>query len=134
MFLIVFFCVSSPCYPEGLKRSDTIAAELSRSIAFYHESSSLSNDRADMVGRDPLQPLMDAQGNVLNPTYVNSELMVQGIVNSGKSQVALINNKLYSQGDTIGHNRILEIHADGIMIQDEKGTTFVPLYPDSSKE
>ena len=132
-FLFIFFFFSSPCRAEEIKRYEALAEDLSRSLAVYQEFSKSSHSRMDMTGRDPLEPLTDAQGNVLSPTYVNVELAVQGIVNSGKSRVALINGKFYSEGDAVDHSRILEIRVDGVTVENEKGKTFLPLYPDSSK-
>ena len=134
VFLLIFFCACSSGYAEVSKRYDTLASDLSRNISAYSEISRPSGTRTDVAGRDPLQPLVDAQGNILGPAYVNTDLMVQGIVNSGTSPVALINDRFYSQGDTVGHDRLLEIRADGVIVQNEKGTTFVPLYPGSNKE
>ena len=134
-FLFIFFSFLSLGFAEESRRHKDLAEDLSQSLAIYEAlSRTAAPGRPDMRGRDPFEPLADAQGNILNPSYLNTELAVQGIVNSGGPPMALINGKLYSVDDVVNRCRVLEIRPDGVVVQDEKSQVFIPLYPDPSKE
>ena len=116
--LVIFFSFSSLCFSQEFKRYDATLAELSQKMDRFSEP--LKTIRVDekTIRRDPLQALVDDQGNVLEPSRAkDSALALQGIVGSAGSMSVLINDKFYTQGETVDQYRILEIRADGVVIQ-----------------
>ena len=137
LFLFVLFFISAPCFSGQMKRYDVLAADLSRSIATFSEFSKPGNSREIQISRDPMQPLADSRGNILRSASAqtsSSDFVVRGIVGAGTSRTALINDKFYSQGDKLGNDQIVEIRPDGVVVQNEKGSVIIPLYPDAPAE
>ena len=132
--LVIFCSFSSLCFSGEFKRYDAILAELSQKTAQFSESPKIVKVDEKTIRRDPLHALVDAQGNVLEPSRAKeSALVLQGIVGSAGSMSALINDKFYTQGETVDQYRILEIRANGVVIQNGDEKSFIDLYPGSSK-
>ena len=87
----------------------------------------------EVFRRDPMQPLVDARGNIISSVGLHSGLVVQGIIwseGSEEARTALVDDEFYVQGDIVGPYRILEIRSDGLFAQSEDKTVFIPLYPE----
>ena len=78
--------------------------------------------------RDPLRPLVDESGNVVNPVGLESSFELQGIVRSKDLNLALVNDRFLKEGDVIGPYKILQIRPDGIRAQRGAETLFIPLH------
>ena len=113
---------------------ESTAQEFSQAVEkFRSVANPAPHEPAGAFGRDPMQPLLDAQDNIVSSeTHTEEELIVQGIVESGGSRTALINGKLCTQGASINGSQILEIRSDGVVIQKADKTVFIPLYSSSS--
>jgi hypothetical protein len=87
----------------------------------------------DMAGydavfrRDPMRPLIDAQGQLVTTTGLHGGLSVQGIIWSDERPLAVIEDELCAQGDVVGPYKILQIRADGVIAQREDQFLFIPL-------
>lgn len=89
-------------------------------------------DPIDDVGscRDPLQPLVDQHGQVISVVGLSGDFLVQGIVWSNQRPLAVIDDEVVGVGDVVGPYTVLEIRADGVLVQQGTETSFLPLYVD----
>ena len=132
--VLVLFCLtaSAVAWATESVEYESAAARLFRHTEFFDMQTkpAVSSDRS--FRRDPLQPLIDAWGNVLHTTASqNKGLMIQGIVDAGDAAMVLIDNKYYKKGDTVENCRILEIRRDGILVQKATATFFISLYSEA---
>ena len=78
--------------------------------------------------RDPLRPLVDAQGQVVAWGGLRGGLSVQGVIWSEDRPMAVIDDELFRQGDMVGPYSIVSIQPDGVVVHRHQGETlFVPL-------
>ena len=78
--------------------------------------------------RDPMRPLIDAQGQVVSSAGLHSGLAVQGVMLSAVHPMVVVEDELLGQGDQIGPYRILEIRSDGVVVQQsDERLVFIPL-------
>ena len=78
--------------------------------------------------RDPLRPLVDGQGSLLTSAGLQGGLMVQGIIWSDERPLAVIDDDLFAQGDTVGPYTIQQIHAGGVTVRrGNEEPFFIPL-------
>ena len=82
--------------------------------------------------RDPMQSLVNGDGRVLQTSGFHQGLALQGIIWSGDFKRVLIDNEFYSEGDTVGPYRILEIKKEGFAAEFEGKKIFIPLYPEEA--
>ena len=54
-------------------------------------------------------------------------LAIQGVIWSDERPLAVIDDELFAQGDAIGPYKILQIRPDGVVVQRQDETLFVPL-------
>ena len=130
--LALFFLNNTLCLADDFKSYDALAEALSSNTAPWLIKKDTYSKNKIVMDRDPFQPLVDESGNILATSPSSGTMAVQGIVDSGTSTSVLINDKFYTVGDTIEGYRILKIRPEGVTVQDEKGSSFLPLYPDSS--
>lgn len=104
---------------------------LSHKIQRYQNLRQQNQQGYDVVfRRDSMQSLIDSNGKIVIPQGLNNTLVVQGIIYSKDLNLVLINDQFYHPGDTVGSYKILEVRADGVSVQQEGKTLFIPLYPD----
>ena len=77
--------------------------------------------------RDPLRPLVDAQGQLISSAGMSGGLSVQGIIWSDERPLAVIDDELFAQGDTVGPYTIVQIRADGVTVRRGDETIAIPL-------
>lgn len=77
--------------------------------------------------RDPMQALIDAQGQLVTSTGLHSGLAVQGIIWSDQHPLAVIDDELFSPGAVVGPYTILDIQPQGVVVQRGKDELFIPL-------
>ena len=77
--------------------------------------------------RDPMQPLIDAQGHPIASSGLQGGLFVQGIIWSDEHPFAIVDDELLSQGDVIGPYTILQIQPEGVAVQRAGERIFIPL-------
>lgn len=80
-----------------------------------------------VFSRDPLKALIDAQGRVVSATGFSGGLSVQGIMWSPERPLAVVDDELYATGDSVGPYTIVEIQQEGVMVERDGATLFVPL-------
>lgn len=77
--------------------------------------------------RDPLRPLVNEQGDLVTSTGLHGGFSVDGIIWSADHPLAVVEDELVAPGQTVGPYTVLQIQADGIVIQRSQQTLFVPL-------
>ena len=77
--------------------------------------------------RDPMQPLIDARGQLVSAIGLHDGLAVQGIIWSDQKPLVIIEDELFTQGAQVGPYTILQVHTDGVIVQRENECLFIPL-------
>ena len=118
---------SSAAAEINAKAYERVLQQLSKAV---ESSEALSNQVAayDVVfQRDPLQPLIDSQGQVVAPVGLRSGLAVQGIIWSPERPLAVVDGELLGVGQVAGPYIIQEIRGDGILVKRGTQLIFIPL-------
>ena len=126
IFLASFSICAKPVFAAAPQLEQTIE-KLSKAIETHK---GLKQNRAgyDIVfRRDPMRRLIDAGGNLVEEG-LQGGLAVQGIIRFENSIFALVNDKFYAKGDTVGPYQILDIRPEGIDARRDGKTLFIPLY------
>ncbi len=90
--------------------------------------------------RDPMQPLVDSAGQLVSSAGLRGGLWAQGIIWSDTKPLAIVDDALLGEGESVGPYTILDIQPDGLQVQrDGEAPLFIPLdrgydYPTSSPE
>jgi hypothetical protein len=101
--------------------------QLSQAIAAYKQAAAPSAGYDVVFRRDPMQPLVDAQGRPVTFSGLHGGLSVQGIIWSDERPLAVIDDELFAQGDAVGPYTILQVRQDGVITQRGDEYLFVPL-------
>ncbi len=65
--------------------------------------------------RDPMRPLIDAQGDSISPTGLKGGFSVAGIIWSDDHPLVVIDDDLFGVGETLGPYTITAIKPDGLI-------------------
>ena len=104
------------------------ASDLTQTIESAKAGQSSGEAGYDAVfRRDPMRPLVDTQGNMVTTVGFQGGLSVQGIIWSDERPLAVIDDELFAQGDTVGPYTIEKIQSDGVTVRRGEETTFIPL-------
>ena len=133
-FICLCFSGTAALAVERTEYDSTAQEFLQAAKTFRSAMETKQTARVEMPARDPMQPLLDAEDNIVYSEAQSSELVIQGIVESGGSKMALINGKFYAQGASINDCRILEIRSNGVLTQNADNVIFIPLYPGTHRE
>ncbi len=72
----------------------------------------------DSSNRDPLDPLISKSGLVLIPQELDfAGLSLKGIIYSQKEAVAIINDEVVKEGDSIGEYTVLKIEEKKVILR-----------------
>ena len=110
--------------PKTLAR---LAEQLEQTLQVYQQADQQMRPYDVMLRRDPLEPLLDDEGRLLSSTGLHGGLSVQGIIWSPDNPLLVVDDELLKIGDTLGPYKILEIYTDGVIVQHEDHTLFIPL-------
>ena len=80
-------------------------------------------------GRDPMGPLVDAQGQIAVPLGLRGGHALQGIIWTHGAPMVLIDGELYREGDALGPYTIREIQEKGFFAVRGKNRQWIPLNP-----
>ena len=120
-------CLTGARVDAASRASKRTAEELAQAV---QTSRTLSQDVApyDVVfRRDPMQPLVDGQGQWVSSSGLSSGLSVQGIIWSEQRPFAIVDDELYAPGAVVGPYTIVEIQEQGIVVQREGTRLVIPL-------
>jgi hypothetical protein len=86
------------------------------------------SQRYDVVfRRDPMQPLINSQGEIVFSSGWHGGLSAQGIIWSEARPLVIADDELLAVGDTIGPYKITDIQPNGLTVERDGETLFVPL-------
>ena len=133
IFLVVMFSCfrSTTLFAADASEYETDVKALSRNMEFFRELLKPKESYDDVFRRDPMKPLIDSTGNIVNPAGLQEGfegLAIQGVISSKEFKAVLVDNQFYLEGQTVGPYKILEIRPDGFLAQTTNGNVFIPLY------
>ena len=102
---------------EQLAQAVTTSQGLIESIAPYDA----------VFRRNPMQPLVDGQGQWISGSGFSNGLSVQGIIWSDQQPFAIVDDTLYAPGAHVGPYTIVEIKEQGIVVERTGVRLFVPM-------
>ena len=101
--------------------------QLAQATAAYQQMVAPSAGYDVVFRRDPMQPLVDAQGRPVTFSGLHGGLSVQGIIWSDERPLAVIDDELFAHGDVIGPYTLLQNRQDGVLVQRGEDYLFVPM-------
>ena len=122
----VMLFVTSPAIAASADYGRT-TEQLSQAVGLYKDLSKQQSRYDVAFRRDPMRPLVDAQGNLTTSAGLRDGLSVQGIFWSEGRPLVVIEDQLFAQGDTIDQYTIREIRQDGVVVQSGNETQTIPL-------
>ena len=127
IFFLIVYLVSLVTAANAAPQVERTIDQLSEAIAAYKDLNGHSEKYDVAFRRDPMRPIVDAQGNILTTSGMKDGLSVQGIIWSEAHPLVIIENELYAQGDVVDQYTIAEIRKDGITVQSGTVTQSIPL-------
>ena len=124
---VLCFCFSIVSTVMAAPNYERTVDQLSQAITTYQELTQHPEKYDVAFRRDPMKPLVDAQGNVLTMSGMKDGLSVQGVIWSETRPLVVIEGDLYAQGDTLDQYTIAEIRKDGVTVQNGAATQFIPI-------
>lgn len=80
-----------------------------------------------LIDRDPLSPLVNERGEIIIKEKIKSveidNVILQGIIYSQEESIAIINNEMFQEGDSIGDYKIKKITSNGVFL-DKNGEEY----------
>ena len=136
------FCVAcclslvAAVWPEAAGAAEfSSAASYERTTEQLAEAVAASRQLADQLSgydvvlrRDPMQPLVNDQGDLLASAGQHGGLSVQGLIWSDERPLVVVEDELFAQGDSLGPYTILKIEPDGVIVKrGQDSPLFIPL-------
>ena len=121
---LLFIGSSAEAAPSPYEQT---AEKLLQTVTTYQELVQQETKYDAVFRRDPMEPLVDDQGNLLTAVGMQEGLMVQGIIWSEEKPFAVIDDTLYAVGDAVGDYTIREIRHDGVSAERNGQTEQIPL-------
>ena len=125
LFLTSHVAESADVSPRAYERTANELGQAIQSIDVMHQDAAGGYDA--VFRRDPLRPLVDSQGQLISSAGMSGGLSVQGIIWSDERPLAVIDDELFAQGDTVGPYTIVQIRADGVTVRRGDETIAIPL-------
>ncbi len=110
-----------------LQEYEQTIQQLSKAIDTCRASSAERVGYDAVFGRDPMGPLVDAQGQLVIVSGLPGGFALQGIIWTQGAPMVLIDGELYRVGDTVGPYTIREIREGGFFAVRGKDRQWVPL-------
>jgi len=112
----------------------TMSEEYTSTLQQLEESVKECQDLASQVvpydvvfRRDPMQAMVDQDGYLVSSDGLRGGLWAQGIIWSAERPLAMIDDALFAEGDTVGPYVIRSIQSDGLVVERETEVLFIPL-------
>ena len=109
------------------KEVDHPAKKLSQKIQAYRDLSAQRAGYDVVFHRDLMRVLINDQGRVVVPGGLRSGLSVVGIIWSPERPFVVVDQELFSEGQTIGPYTVLKIEQDGVIAKKHDEQLWVPL-------
>ncbi len=129
---------ASPAAVRAQGSLERTTRQLEQALRLYGEQMKERGEYDGLFRRDPLQPLVNSQGQPVGILSTGREGMwIQGIIWSPNRPLVVVDDRLFGQGDVIGPYKILAIHPDRVVAQrgDQPETIALdrPLQKDASR-
>ena len=122
----IMVCSSIPVDAASLT-SKRIVEQLTHAVETSHMLSQRVAPYDSVFRRNPLQRLVDGEGQWVNSSGLSSGLSVQGIIWSDQQPFTIVDDELYAPGAVVGPYTIAEIQEHGVVVQREQTQLFIPL-------
>ena len=120
-------CLTGARVDAASRASTRTAEELAQAVQASRTLSQRVAPYDAVFRRDPLQPLVDGQGQWVSSSGLSSGLLVQGIIWSDQRPFAVVDDELYAPGAVVGPYTIVEIHEQGIVVERDSTRLMIPL-------
>ena len=133
--LFILFLFPVPAFSRqtsGNAKIHDLMALLSGTVKHFKQATASGAKDAAAFKRDPMTPLLDATGNVIQTKGLSSDMAIQGIIWADGFKRVLVDDEFYAEGSTVGPYRILEIQKEGFWAGTAEGRKFIPLYSEGS--
>ena len=119
-------------YAEPLSRGyERLIEQLTNAVKPYENLTRQEVSDDVLFRRDPMQSLVDTQGNLVSYAGLHDGLLLQGLIWSKDFAMVLVDEEFYAKGDQVGPYKILEIKYDGLVAERGSERLFIPLYRDA---
>ena len=125
--LIFVACHVLLAMPVFAAEQAKVLEELGQSLAVSATFSEQMNGYDVVFRRDPMQPLLNKDGDLIASSGMRGGLSVQGIIWSDEHPLAVVDNELFSVGATVGPYLIAQIQQAGVVVIRGNRELFIPL-------
>ena len=127
--LLIVLCLSGTGVLAQAAQRDygQLTKQLSETMAMHRTLTRRATDYDVVFRRDPLRALINSRGELVTSAGLHGGLSVEGIIWSAERPLAVIDDELYAQGDSVGFYTIIQIRQDGVVVQKGKDYLLVPL-------
>ena len=115
--LILGLLQISPSADATADSLEQTVRQLTVAVQTYQNQIQQKAEYDTIFRRDPMQPLMTAQGGMTSASGLRDGLAVQGVFWSETHPLVVIDNQMFSTGDEVGAYKILEIRKDRVVAQ-----------------
>ena len=123
----VFLVTMLACAPSLFAEQAKVLEELGRSLAVSDTFSGQVNSYDVVFRRDPMQPLLNKDGDLIASSGMRGGLSVQGIIWSDEHPLVVVDNELFGVGAEVGPYLIAQIQQSGIIVIRGNHELFIPL-------
>ena len=101
----------------ALDQIEQTTQQLSQAMKSYRDQLKEREEYDSAFRRDPLQALVDSQGQLIGSVGSREGSWIQGIIWSDPHPLVVVDNQLFGPGEVVGPYKILEIHPDRVIVQ-----------------
>ena len=101
----------------ALDQIEQTTQQLSQTMKSYQDQLKERGEYDSAFRRDPMQALVDSQGQLIGSVGSREGSWIQGIIWSDTQPVVVVDGQLFGPGEVVGPYEILEIHPDRVIVQ-----------------
>ena len=128
---IIFLWIALGMMPRpaeaALEQIEQTTQQLSQTMKSYRDQLKERGEYDSAFRRDPMQALVDSQGQLIGSVGSREGSWIQGIIWSESRPLVVVDDQLFGPGEVVGPYKILEIHPDRVIVQkgDQQQTIFL---------
>ena len=101
----------------ALDQIEQTTQQLSQAMKSYRDQLKERGEYDSAFRRDPMQALVDSQGQLIGSVGSREGSWIQGIIWSDTQPLVVVDGQLFGPGEVVGPYKILEIHPDRVVVQ-----------------
>lgn len=101
----------------ALDQIEQTTQQLSQAMKSYRDQLKEREEYDTAFRRDPMQALVDSQGQLIGSVGSREGSWIQGIIWSDTQPLVVVDGQLFGPEDVVGPYKILEIHPDRVIVQ-----------------